>query len=264
MKLEKNEDQEFAKCCADIYCHPLVVELLDGIFHPGGLALSRLMAERMGITHDSRVLDIACGDGNTATYLAKVFSCRVAGIDAGEEFIDKAKKRSVDIGVNSLTDFQIGYATEIPYDTSAFTSAYSECALCTFTNKEKSVSEIFRVLDENGVIGLNDVVVHDYSKLTEQLKGLFGQVACIAEALSHSGYIELFTNSGFELLDSSNHTELLLDMVEKSETRAQLIKKLAKSDFNSSALDEAIDIIQQVKDQIGEGNIGYEMFIFQK
>ncbi|MHA1907225.1 MAG: class I SAM-dependent methyltransferase [Candidatus Thorarchaeota archaeon] len=259
-----NEDQEFAKCCADVYSHPLVVELLDGLFHPGGLALSRLMAERMGITHDSRVLDIACGDGNTATYLAKVFSCRVAGIDAGEELINKARERSVNFGVSSLTDFRIGYATEIPYEASTFTSAYSECALCTFTDKDQSVSEIFRILDNDGVVGLNDVVVQDFSKLPEQLKGLFGQVACIADALSHSGYIDLFEGHGFKTLDSSAHTELLQDMVEKSESRAQLIKKLGKSDFNETTLAEAIEIIHLVKDQIGEGNIGYEMFIFRK
>jgi ubiquinone/menaquinone biosynthesis C-methylase UbiE len=259
-----DEDKEFAKCCADIYSHPLVVELLDGIFHPGGLALSRLMAERMGITHDSRVLDIACGDGHTATYLAKVFSCNVAGIDAGNEMIEKARKRSMNMGVNALTDFRLGYATEIPYDPSTFTAAYSECALCTFTDKEQSVLEIYRVLGENGVVGINDVVVEDYEQLTEGLRGLFGRVACIADALSHSGYIDLFTKLGFELLDSSEHNELLTDMVEKSESRALLIKKLGKNDFNESTLNEAISVIQQVKEQIGTGNIGYEMFIFQK
>ncbi|MFW9847566.1 MAG: class I SAM-dependent methyltransferase [Candidatus Thorarchaeota archaeon] len=259
-----NEDKEFAKCCADIYSHPLVVELLEGIFHPGGLALSRLMAERMGITHDSRVLDIACGNGSTATYLAKVFSCRVAGIDAGAEMIQKAKEKSVDIGVGALTDFRIGYATEIPYDPSTFTAVYSECALCTFTDKVQSVSEIYRVLEEDGVVGINDVVVQDYDKLTEELRGFFGKVACIADALSHSGYIDLFTNHKFDLLDSSEHTELLLDMVEKSESRAHLIKKLGNREFNESTLDEAISIIKQVNKQISDGNIGYEMFIFQK
>ncbi|MHA2424453.1 MAG: class I SAM-dependent methyltransferase [Candidatus Thorarchaeota archaeon] len=259
-----NEDQVFAKCCADVYSHPLVVELLDGIFHPGGLALSRLMAERMGVTHNSRILDIACGDGNTATYLAKVFSCRVAGIDAGEDMITKARERSVNIGVDALTDFRIGYATEIPYEPSTFTTAYSECALCTFTDKEQSVSEIYRVLDSPGVIGINDVVVEDYDKLPELLKGLFGRVACIADALSHTGYIDLFANHRFKLFYSSEHTELLQDMVEKSESRAHLIKKLGKADFNASTIDEAISIIQQVKEQIRIGNIGYEMFIFQK
>ena len=53
-------------------------------------------------------------------------------------------------------------------------------------------------------------------------------------------------------------------MVEKSENRAQLIKKLGKTDFNVSTIDEAIEIIQLVKGQIETGNVGYEMFIFQK
>jgi hypothetical protein len=51
------EDRELGVCCAEFYNHPLVVKLLDGIFHPGGLALSRLMVDKMGLDKDR---DLPC------------------------------------------------------------------------------------------------------------------------------------------------------------------------------------------------------------
>ena len=44
---QNSDEQELGLCCADFYNHPLVVKLLDGIFHPGGLALSKLMVDQM-------------------------------------------------------------------------------------------------------------------------------------------------------------------------------------------------------------------------
>ena len=75
MELDDSAERDLGVCCGDFYNHPLVSKLLDGIFHPGGLALSKLMADRMGIDADSTVLDIACGDGKTAAYLAKSLGC---------------------------------------------------------------------------------------------------------------------------------------------------------------------------------------------
>ena len=43
--------------------------------------LNRIMAEKAGISSQSRVLDLGCGNGNTATWLCKSTGCRVTGVD---------------------------------------------------------------------------------------------------------------------------------------------------------------------------------------
>jgi MPBQ/MSBQ methyltransferase len=59
--------------------------------HSGGLATTRDQAKRVAITEDSRVLDVGCGIGGPARYLAHTYGCRVDGIDLTPELIETAR-----------------------------------------------------------------------------------------------------------------------------------------------------------------------------
>ena len=125
MDPEELSENDIAACCTDFYNHPVVAKLLDGIFHPGGIALSRLMAKKMGIDANSTVLDIACGDGMTAGYLAKILRCNVSGVDASQEMIEAARQRARNLHVEDRTDFIVSLASKIPYDDDSFSAVIS-------------------------------------------------------------------------------------------------------------------------------------------
>src|SRR5215510_1824 len=49
--------------------------------HSGGFATTRDQVKRIALTDESRVLDVGCGIGGPARYLAHTYGCRVDGID---------------------------------------------------------------------------------------------------------------------------------------------------------------------------------------
>jgi arsenite methyltransferase len=261
---DDSDEAVLGVCCADFYSHPLVVSLLDGILHPGGLAMSMLMAEGMALRESDVVLDIACGNGLTATFLAQKIGCDITGIDIGSEMIESAKRRASELGLEEKTTFTIGLAGNIPYDDSAFTAAYSECAVCTFPEKERASSEISRVLRSGGMFGISDVTLNDPDLLDSELRGLFGRVACIAEALPSQGYVDLFEAAGFSLVDSSSHSHLLSDMVKKAAGRARLHRDLVNANSGNTPMRDALRIIKQIESQVDSGNIGYDLFILKR
>src|SRR5262245_63710848 len=59
--------------------------------HSGGLATTREQAKRVALTEDSRVLDVGCGVGGPARYLAHSYGCRVDGIDLTPELIETGR-----------------------------------------------------------------------------------------------------------------------------------------------------------------------------
>ena len=59
--------------------------------HCGGLATTREQAKRVALTEDSRVLDVGCGIGGPARYLAHSYGCRVDGIDLTPELIETGR-----------------------------------------------------------------------------------------------------------------------------------------------------------------------------
>jgi ubiquinone/menaquinone biosynthesis C-methylase UbiE len=258
-----DEERELGVCCADFYNHPLVAKLLDGIFHPGGLALSRLMVSQMGLGKDSTLLDIACGDGKTATYLAKSLNLHVSGIDISETMVNAAIQRAVDMGVQNNTDFRIALASKVPYGINTFNAVISECALCTFYDKEAAISEVSRVLKPNGIVGLNDVTVQNHEKLGEDLKSLLSRVACVADALSSNQYIHLFERWGFTLLSSSDHSDLLREMARNAKGRALFFRNVENNEENARKMTDALSMIEQIEQQISSGNLRYEMLVFQ-
>ncbi len=49
--------------------------------HPGGLSLTRELSVLCAIGAGSRVVDVACGTGETACFLAESLGARVIGLD---------------------------------------------------------------------------------------------------------------------------------------------------------------------------------------
>src|SRR5438034_10596482 len=69
---------------------PEILATLEHL-HSGGLATTRRQANRIAVTEDSRVLDVGCGIGGPAQYLAHTYGCRVDGIDLTPELIETGR-----------------------------------------------------------------------------------------------------------------------------------------------------------------------------
>ncbi|RXT03589.1 class I SAM-dependent methyltransferase [Ammoniphilus sp. CFH 90114] len=59
--------------------------------HPGGLALTKEVLQRIKIGPETNIIDIGCGTGQTAAYLKKTFQCKVSALDRNKVMLEKAK-----------------------------------------------------------------------------------------------------------------------------------------------------------------------------
>jgi SAM-dependent methyltransferase len=84
---------------------------------------ARLIAELGGLGVETKVLDAPCADGRIAVRLAAM-GCRVVGIDIGERFIAKARRRSGAEGVR----FEVGDIRALAYE------GEFDCVLNWFTS----------------------------------------------------------------------------------------------------------------------------------
>ena len=66
-------------------------ETTFGDFMRASARLDEVMAAKGRIDASSHVLDLGCGNGNTALWLAKTYGCRVTGIDLSSVRVNNAR-----------------------------------------------------------------------------------------------------------------------------------------------------------------------------
>ena len=62
--------------------------------HPGGIQLTKELFKSETITPTTHILDVGCGTGQTAAYLAAQYGAIVTGIDNNPVMVEKAKNEN--------------------------------------------------------------------------------------------------------------------------------------------------------------------------
>jgi len=102
---------------------------------------------KIGNLIDLNLLDIGCGGGLLSEEFAKK-GAKVTGIDISEKSLNAAKNHALE---NNLTiDYKIGYAENIPAKKKIFDVVVCADCLEHVDNLEKVISEVSRVLTDNG------------------------------------------------------------------------------------------------------------------
>ena len=94
-------------------------------FHGRGLEATEDMAGLLQAAGTDHILDVGCGLGGPARYLAGRFGCRVSGIDLTAEFCDVARHLTALLGFEDHVSISQGDALAMPFDDAMFDGAYS-------------------------------------------------------------------------------------------------------------------------------------------
>ena len=103
-------------------------------------ALARRVAEKL--SPESGVLEIAPGPGYFAIELAKLGAYRITGIDISETFVEIARRKAVEAGVE--VDFQPGDAANMPFENETFDFLLCRAAFKNFAEPLRALNEMHR------------------------------------------------------------------------------------------------------------------------
>lgn len=124
--------------------------------HFGGLRVTQQLAELCHIKRDSYVLEVGCGTGFTACYMADKIGCRVMGIDLSPGMVEWSQKRATRKGLLERCQFRVADAQQLPFEDATFDAMLCESVTAFVPNKLKALSEYRRVVKVGGYVGLNE------------------------------------------------------------------------------------------------------------
>lgn len=105
-----------------------------------------------GIRAGERVLDVACGTGNTAL-MARARGAAVTGLDLTPELLAVARERASQEGYDDIA-WQEGDAEALPFADGAFDVVVSSCGLMFAPDQQKVANEVARVTRRGGRIAI--------------------------------------------------------------------------------------------------------------
>ena len=164
--------------------------LLDGAkhfgFHPAGRRVSEreardllrdIIADRLALGPEDRVLDAGCGQGVVASYLARKIGCRIEGITVLDFEIPKAQARARAAGVQGRTRFQLMDYSATRFADASFDAVYTTETLSHSPDIARTLREIRRLLKPGGRVAFFEYSIAPTEDFTPREWLLFERVA---------------------------------------------------------------------------------------
>ena len=127
-------------------------------FHIRGLEANRELAAELSLAAGARVLDVGCGLGGPARFLAAACGARVTGIDLSQPFVDVAQMLARRTGLEAAVTFRQADALDLPFADGSFDRAWTQHVAMNIADRGRFYGEIRRVLAPGGLLAIYDIV----------------------------------------------------------------------------------------------------------
>ena len=113
-----------------------------------------------------QILDVATGTGELAIALWKKFRVKITAVDLSQEMLNLADKKIKELGADIT--IQKANAENLPFESNKFDAVSVGFGVRNFENLEKGLSELRRVVKENG-----NVYILEFTKMEGVLSPLY-------------------------------------------------------------------------------------------
>jgi SAM-dependent methyltransferase len=125
-------------------------------FHGGGKAATMRLAHRVGLTPQTRLLDVGGGLGGPARTLAVTFGCQVTVIDLTESYVQAAQLLTAQLGLEERIAHHVGNALELPFDQGSFDVVWTQNSGMNIAAKVELYRGFYRVLRPGGLLAFQE------------------------------------------------------------------------------------------------------------
>lgn len=127
-------------------------------FHIGGRGATEYFMQHLGIRANQHVLDIGCGLGGAARYVAATFNCTVRGIDLTPEYVDTGNILCEWVNLQDRVELEQGTVPSMRCENACFDAAYMMHVGMNIADKKQLFKEVYRVLVPGARFGIYDVM----------------------------------------------------------------------------------------------------------
>ena len=193
----------------------LTVELLQhhDQDHFGGLAATDALARHAKINESTHVLDLCCGLGGPARYLAYHHGCRVTGVDMNTDRLAGAVRLTERTKLQDRVLFHHANALQTGLADETFDVIVSQEAFCHIPDKKTLIAECVRLLKPGGCIVYTDILARN--SMTNEIRSRLENEMVFSELSTLEQYCHLLEGKGCQVVEvedlSDDWAQILID-----------------------------------------------------
>lgn len=193
----------------------LTVELLQhhDQDHFGGLAATDALARHAKINQSTHVLDLCCGLGGPARYLAYHHGCRVTGVDMNTDRLAGAVRLTERTKLQDRVLFHHANALQTGLADETFDVIISQEAFCHIPDKKTLIAECVRLLKPGGRIVYTDILARN--SMTNEIRSRLENEMVFSELSTLEQYCHLLEEKSCQVVEvedlSDDWAQILID-----------------------------------------------------
>ena len=181
--------------------------------HFGGIPATDALAHHAQINESTHVLDLCCGLGGPARYLAYHYGCRVTGVDLNTDRLAGAVRLTERTKLQDRVLFHHANALQTGLADETFDVIVSQEAFCHIPNKKTLITECVRLLKTGGRIVYTDILARN--SMTNEIRGRLENEMVFSELSTLEQYCHLLEEKGCQVVEvedlSDNWAQILVD-----------------------------------------------------
>jgi SAM-dependent methyltransferase len=150
--------------------------------HFGGYAATDDLYDLCHLGEAQEVLEVGCGIGVGAVYIARRYGCRVMAVDLSQKMLSWARKRVRREGVADRVTFRQADVCDLPFEDGRFDAVIVESVLAFVADKRAAVQELIRVTKPGGYVGLNESYWTEQPPAEILANSFYGSLEIVTEA----------------------------------------------------------------------------------
>lgn len=174
--------------------------------HIGGIAATDTLIELCHISPGSYLLDVGCGVGATACYIARKVGCRVMGVDILEKMVARSRERAKRERLADRVEFRFADAQEMPFEDGLFDAVITESVTAFPQDKQKAVDEYARVTRSGGYVGLNETAWLKVPPPTQVIAWAEQDIGASVQPQTPAAWIGLLEAAGLQEIVAKTYT----------------------------------------------------------
>ncbi len=219
-------------------------------------------AEAAGLSADQKVLEVGCGYGATARYLAKTIGCQVTATNISERELAEARRLTKEANLDDKVSFAYGDFHGLDFPDESFDVYWCQESFLHAADKAHVLNEAYRVLKPGGRLMLTELLVRDGTpdEIRERIYERIGA----PEMWDSPDYRQEMHNLGFRVdveEDWSPNVALTYGWVrgQLEARRSHFEDKIGRDLVNRTS-----NALQFWVDRGNDGYIGWHLFIADK